>query len=151
VATILLTTEIKASIEKCFDLSRDVDAHKLSAEQTNEIAVGGRTTGLCELGDTITWEARHFGIRQNLTVEITQFNRPFFFEDRMLEGAFKSMRHEHHFEEIEGSTIMTDKFWYEVPFGVIGKVFDKLILRKYMTKFLLKRNQVLKEFAEIES
>ncbi|MEO7988718.1 MAG: SRPBCC family protein [Chryseolinea sp.] len=146
--TIHLTTEIKASIEKCFDLSRDVDAHKLSAKESNEIAVAGRTTGLCELGDTITWEATHFGITQNLTIEITQFNRPFFFEDKMLKGAFKSMRQEHHFEERKGSTMMTDKFQYDVPLGVIGQLFDKIILRRYMTRFLLKRNQILKALAE---
>ncbi|HPH47412.1 MAG TPA: SRPBCC family protein, partial [Chryseolinea sp.] len=97
--TINLTTEIKATIERCFDLSRDVDAHKLSAKDTNEKAVSGRTSGLCELGDTVTWEAKHFGVIQNLTIEITQFNRPSFFEDKMVKGAFKSMRHQHHFEE----------------------------------------------------
>ena len=77
--TICLTTEIKANIERCFDLSRDIDAHKLSAKNTNEKAIAGRTSGLCELGDTITWEAKHFGIRQKLTVEISQFDRPFDF------------------------------------------------------------------------
>ncbi len=146
--TIHLTTEIKAYIETCFDLSRDVDAHKLSALNTNEKAISGRTSGLCELGDTVTWEAKHFGIRQNLTVEISRFNRPFFFEDRMLSGAFKSMRHGHHFEVKNGVTVMSDKFEYEVPFGVAGKLFDRFLLRKYMTNFLLARNQVLKEIAE---
>ena len=146
--TILLTTEIKASIERCFDLSRDIDAHKLSAKNTSEKAIAGKTSGLCELGDTITWEAKHFGIRQNLTVEICQFNRPFFFEDRMVRGAFKSMRHEHHFEVKNGVTLMSDKFEYEVPYGVAGKLFDRFLLRKHMTKFLSTRNQVLKEIAE---
>lgn len=146
--TIHLTTEIKADIEKCFDLARDVDAHKLSTKETNEMAVAGRTTGLCELGDTITWEAKHFGITQNLTIEITLFNRPFFFEDKMLMGAFKTMKHEHHFEEKNGLTMMIDKFEYDVPFGAIGKLFDSFILKRYMTSFLVKRNQVLKEIAE---
>ncbi|HOX83420.1 MAG TPA: SRPBCC family protein [Chryseolinea sp.] len=146
--TINLTTEIKATIERCFDLSRDVDAHKLSAKDTNEKAVSGRTSGLCELGDTVTWEAKHFGVIQNLTIEITQFNRPSFFEDKMVKGAFKSMRHQHHFEERNGSTMMTDKFQYDVPFGLVGQLFDKLILKKYMMRFLVKRNRVLKAIAE---
>jgi ligand-binding SRPBCC domain-containing protein len=145
---ITLTTEIKASIKRCFDLSRDIDAHKLSAKDTNEKAISGRTSGLCELGDTVTWEAKHFGIRQNLTVEITQFNRPFFFEDRMLKGAFKSMRHEHHFQEQNGVTIMSDRFEYSVPYGIVGKLFDRVVLRKHMIRFLSTRNQVLKEIAE---
>jgi hypothetical protein len=43
---------------------------------------------------------------------------------------------------------MTDKFQYEVPLGVLGKLFDGLILKNYMTKFLKIRNEVLKEIAE---
>ena len=146
--TICLTTEIKANIERCFDLSRDIDTHKLSAKNTNEKAIAGRTSGLCELGDTITWEAKHFGIRQKLTVEISQLDRPFYFEDRMVMGAFKRMRHEHHFEVKNGMTIMKDRFEYDVPYGIAGKLFDRFLLRKHMTNFLSTRNQVLKEIAE---
>lgn len=145
---IKLETTIKANIEKCFDLSRDVDVHKLSTEKTNEVAVAGRTAGLCELGDEITWEATHFGIRQQLSVKITQFNKPYFFEDRMIRGAFKSMRHEHHFKEIAGQTIMADRFEYQVPYGWAGQIFNFLILRRYMTRFLLIRNKMIQDLAE---
>ena len=143
-----LTTRFSCSLETCFDLARDIDAHQLSTAQTSERAITGRTTGLCELGDTITWEAKHFGITQQLTVEITKFNRPYFFEDRMVKGAFKSMRHEHHFESTGNTTVMTDKFMYEVPFGIFGRIFDSLILKRYLRKFLSERNEVLKHLAE---
>lgn len=143
-----IETEIEADINKCFDLTRDIDIHKLSAEKTNEKAIAGRTSGYCELGDKITWEAKHFGIRQRLSVEITKFNKPYFFEDKMTKGAFKSMRHEHHFKEISGRTVMTDKFEYQVPFGPIGQIFDKIILKSYMTKFLITRNRMIKKIAE---
>lgn len=143
-----IETRIESDINKCFDLTRDIDIHKLSTETTNETAVAGRTSGLCELGDKITWEANHFGFRQRLSVEITKFDRPNFFEDRMTKGAFKSMRHEHHFKSIDGGTIMKDKFEYQVPFGFVGQIFDKLILKGYMTKFLVTRNEVIKKIAE---
>jgi ligand-binding SRPBCC domain-containing protein len=146
--TIDITTEISAGIETCFDLSRSVDIHILSTGKTNEKAIAGRTSGLCEAGDNITWQAKHFGITQNLVVEITKVEKPFFFEDRMIKGAFKSMRHEHHFKEADGKTIMTDKFEYEVPFWIFGEVFNKLILKNYMRKFLLERNRVIKSIAE---
>lgn len=146
--TIYLATELKADIHKCFDAARDIDIHKLSTKQTNEIAIAGRTSGLCELGDTITWEATHFGIRQQLSVEITKFNRPYFFEDKMLKGAFKSMQHEHHFEEKDGKTIMTDKFQYEVPYSIAGEIFNFITLKRYMTSFLITRNQFIKSVVE---
>lgn len=146
--TIYLTTKISADINTCFDIARDIEAHKLSTKRTKEKAVAGRTTGLCEYGDTITWKATHFGIPQYLTVEITSMNRPAFFADKMIKGAFKSMQHQHHFESSNGKTIMKDQFEYEVPLGVLGKIFDKLVLKNYMTSFLKQRNQVLKTIAE---
>ena len=146
--TINLTTEINAKIEDCFDMARDIDIHKLSTAKTNERAIAGRTSGLCELGDKITWEAKHFGFKQKLTVEITKLNKPYLFEDKMIKGAFKSMKHEHHFEDKNSRTIMKDKFEYEVPFGLLGKLFDKVVLRNYMTEFLMTRNQIMKRLAE---
>jgi len=96
----------------------------------------------------ITWEAFHFWLKQQLTVKITKFNRPIFFEDEMLKGTFKSMRHEHHFELSGGITIMTDRFEYTAPLGIIGKLFDLIILKNYMTFLLETRNNLLKSLAE---
>lgn len=146
--TIKLKTIIKASANKCFDVSRDIKIHELSTKVTNERAIAGKTSGLCEVNDEITWEATHFGIRQRLKVKITKVNRPIFFEDTMLKGAFKSMRHEHHFRQMNDRTEMTDIFIYEVPFGFFGKLFDIFILKNYMTKFLTIRNQIIKEVSE---
>lgn len=143
-----LETKIVSNIERCFDLTRDIDVHKQSTEKTEEKVIAGRTSGLCELGDKVTWEAKHFGIRQQLSVEITKFDKPYFFEDKMTKGVFKSMRHEHYFKEIDGGTLMTDKFEYQVPFGFIGELFDKIILKKYMIDFLLTRNRIIKKIAE---
>ena len=58
------------------------------------------------------------------------------------------MKHQHYFEEKNGITIMKDKLEYSVPFGFIGKIFDAIYLKKYMTRFLLTRNEVLKSVAE---
>lgn len=145
---IILKTTINAPIETCFDLAINIDIHQLSTAKTNEIAIAGRTSGLCELNDEITWEAKHFGIKQRLTVKITHLEFPIQFEDRMLKGAFKSMHHIHRFEFENNQTIMHDSFKYEVPFGVFGKIFNTFVLKSYMTKFLKERNRVLKEIAE---
>lgn len=146
--TIVLSTEVDAPIEKCFDVARDIDIHKLSAVNTHEQAIAGRTTGLCELGDSVTWQAKHFGVKQKLVVEIIRFDRPNFFEDKMLQGAFKSMRHEHHFLWTNGKVMMIDKFEYEVPFGILGRLFDRIVLKNYMTRFLVTRNQIMKSIME---
>jgi ligand-binding SRPBCC domain-containing protein len=147
-ATIQLTTLIHAPIKACFDAARSVDAHLSSTAGTNEKVVTGRTTGLFETGDIVTWEARHLGITQRLTVQIGRMTEPTFFEDKMLKGAFKSMHHEHHFREENNATVMIDIFRYEVPFGIIGLLFDGIYLKGYMKRFLETRNLILKQMLE---
>jgi len=145
---IQLTTSINAPIEKVFDLSRSIDLHMESTKQTGEKAIAGKTSGLIELGETVTWRAKHFGIWQTLTSRITEFDQPNLFVDEMLSGAFKSFKHEHHFTALDDQTIMKDIFEFESPMGIIGKIFNKVILTSYMTKLLVKRNRVIKEVAE---
>lgn len=143
-----LSIEITADKETVFDLSRSIDAHVLSARQTNEKAISGKTSGLIELGETVTWRAKHLGIYQELEVKITAFGRPNFFVDEMISGAFKSFRHEHHFTEENGITTMKDVFDYQSPFGILGKLADVVFLKSYMTRFLETRNLAIKEMAE---
>ena len=143
-----LKTEIKAKKEIVFDLSRSVDLHKISTAQTNETAIAGKTIGLMGLNECVTWRAKHFGIYQNLTSKITEFEQPNYFVDEMQKGIFKGFRHEHHFTDLDGSTLMIDLFDYESPLGSFGKIADKLFLKKYMTRLLENRNQTIKEFAE---
>lgn len=147
-ALIELRTRIEAPTHICFDAARDIDLHQASTSGTREKAIAGRTSGLCEEGDVITWEAHHFGIRQQLTVRIDRMQVPSYFEDSQVKGAFRSMRHKHTFEEREGATIMHDHFAYTTPLGPLGALFDALVLKRYMTRFLEKRNAVLKQVAE---
>ncbi len=143
-----LRTEIKANKEIVFDLSRSIDLHKISTEHTNEEAIAGKTSGLIELNESVTWKAKHFGIYQRLTSKVTEFDRPNYFVDEMVNGAFKNFRHEHHFTDLNGGTLMKDYFDYKSPLGVLGKLADNLFLKRYMTDLLGIRNSIVKEFAE---
>jgi ligand-binding SRPBCC domain-containing protein len=145
---IRLTTSIKAPIERVFDLSRSIDLHKLSVSKTNEQAIAGVTSGLIGLNETVTWRAKHLGVYQKLTVQITGYDRPNYFRDEMLKGAFKSMSHLHTFQKDGENTLMIDDFEFVSPAGLLGRFIDFLFLKKYMTKFLLMRNSALKSIAE---
>ena len=143
-----IQTYIKAPIQICFDLSRSIDLHQISTQKTGEKAIAGRTTGLIELHETVTWRAKHFGVWQKLTSKITGFDYPYYFEDQMVSGAFKHFRHEHHFIPVESATRMQDKFIFESPLGLLGAFSNKLFLTKYMFKLLEERNAIIKEYAE---
>ncbi|MCD6012198.1 MAG: hypothetical protein K0Q79_2060 [Flavipsychrobacter sp.] len=146
--TIILTTIINAPVQRCFDLSRSIDLHMLSSVKTNEKAVAGRTSGLIVAGESVTWEAKHFGVKQYLTVKITDMAYPTYFRDEMVKGAFKSMWHEHHFTAVGERTEMKDVFCFESPLGIFGRIFNTLLLTRYMTRFLAERNEVIKNIAE---
>ena len=147
-ATINLTTKIKAPKQIVFNASRNIDIHQQSASPSKEKAITGVTSGLINLNETVTWRGRHFGFYLTHKSRITAMNLYDYFVDEMEKGKFKSFKHKHFFEEENGITIMKDQLQYETPFGILGKLFDVLLLKKHLTNFLLERNKVLKEVSE---
>ena len=143
-----LETVIGAQRERVFDLARSIDLHQFSTAQTNETAIAGTTSGLIGPGEWVTWRARHFGVYQTLTARVTEYDRPYFFVDEMVSGAFARFRHEHRFAERNGDTVMTDVFDYTSPLGWLGRIADRLFLERYMTNLLRRRNAIIKEAAE---
>lgn len=147
--TVEIATVVKASPERCFDLSRDLDLHQRSMASTGERAVGGRTTGLIELDESVTWEGRHFGVRQRFTSRITAFRRPDYFQDSMVSGAFRSFVHDHFFEaQPDGSTTMREILAFRSPLGVLGRLVDRWIMSRYLTHLVAARQHAIKEMAE---
>jgi ligand-binding SRPBCC domain-containing protein len=136
-------TRINAPRQSVFDLSRNIDVHQQSASPTHETAIDGIMSGLINFNETVTWRGKHFGVYLKHKSRITAMNLYDYFVDEMEEGHFKSFRHEHFFTEKNGLTVMKDKLYYEVPFGVFGKIFDYLFLKNHMLNFLIDRNKTL--------
>jgi len=147
---IQLETYIISNIDICFDLSRSIDLHEISTAHTKEKAIQGKTSGLINSGEFVTWQAIHFGIRQKLTSRITALNRPFHFRDEQIKGAFKYIIHDHYFEIKEDAVIMKDIFSFASPLSFVGKIVDKILLTNYLNQLLIKRNNIIKEFAETD-
>jgi ligand-binding SRPBCC domain-containing protein len=143
-----IETPITSSIEVCFDLSRSIDLHMLSTASTNEKAIAGVAHGLINKGEFVTWRATHFGIRQEMTSKITAFERPAHFRDEQQQGPFRYLAHDHYFSVSGKTVIMKDIFKFQSPFGLIGKIFDKFVLVKYMRKLLVNRNAFIKYYSE---
>lgn len=148
--TIHLTTVIHAPQDRVFDLSRSITLHKRSMEHLKEDAIKGRVNGLISLNETVTWQARHLGKVRQLTTKITDMQGHDYFCDEMLEGDFTYMKHEHHFKSIGNGTVTIDIMEFGTPYGWLGRMVERLYLRKYMTKLLLLRNKTIKEYAESE-
>lgn len=145
---IKLTTYYFAPIETVFNINRNIDIHQQSASKTNEVAIDGITSGLINKNETVTWRGKHFGVYITHKSVISELIFPTYFTDEQLKGHFKSFKHEHFFEQKQNFVKVTDVLKYETPFGVFGKLFDKLLLKKHLTNFIIHRNAVLKNLAE---
>lgn len=147
-AKIRIETQIVASAEQCFDAARDIDLHVRSVGHTGERAVAGRTSGLIELGESVTFRGRHFGVVQHHTSQITAFDRPRHFQDRMTKGAFRSFVHDHHFIEAEDRTTMIDVVEFRSPFGILGRLVDRLFMSSYLSRLLRARARAIQQSVE---
>jgi ligand-binding SRPBCC domain-containing protein len=83
-----------------------------------------------------------------LTSKVIECRYPYLFIDEMQQGAFAYMRHTHLFEETDEGTLMKDILDFSSPYGRLGKVFDLLILERYMRAFVSYRQRKLKEILE---
>jgi ligand-binding SRPBCC domain-containing protein len=149
VRCIRLETVIAAPVGDCFGLSLSVDAHTASMRGSGERAIGGMTSGIMKLGDTVTWRARHFGIVFQMTAAITEYQYPSRFVDEQLHGPFRRWWHEHTFTAgANGTTVMTDVVLFQSPLGDLGSLADRLVLDRYMRRLLRQRNTWLKTALE---
>jgi ligand-binding SRPBCC domain-containing protein len=143
-----LVTDIEAPIERVFDLARDIGLHQAGLAHTGERVIAGRTSGPIEAGETVTWRARHLGLWWTLTSRITECESPTRFADEQLAGPFAWFRHEHRFEATPTGTRMTDHWRHVSPFGILGRVADRLVLTRHLRRMLQVRNAHLKRTAE---
>lgn len=146
--SIRVETRIDAPIQLCFDLARSVGAHLASAAKSDERVVGGKTDGMLGLGESVTWEGRHFGLRLRQSTIITRFEPPHVFVDESTNGPLKSLRHTHQFVPENHATLMVDTFEYELPAGVFGRIADRTVVQRHLRRFLGERARFLKETAE---
>ena len=107
--------------------------------------------GLIELGESVTWQARHFGVTWTLTSRVIAFERPHHFSDEQLAGPFRSFRHDHLFREVASATLMVDEWTHVPPFGLLGRVIDVLALTPWMERLLRARASAIAVEAEQRS
>src|SRR6201999_2881567 len=121
-----------------------------SMAHTQEEAIAGTTSGLIGLSETVTWKARHLKKTRILKSKIIAMTPPLSLSDEMVQGDFKSLRHEHHFKKIDNGTLLIDVFTFETPYGGLGRLADRLFLTRYMRTLLELRNKTIKEYAETD-
>lgn len=142
-------TAIAAPPQRVFDVSLEIETHMASMADSGEQAIGGVTSGQLKLGDTVTWQARHFGLRWRMTSLISVYDPPGHFVDEQVTGPFKRWHHAHHFEsDGNGGTVMRDIVDFAAPLGPLGVTAEFVVLNRYMPRLIHIRNDHIKAATE---
>ncbi|SFR62254.1 Ligand-binding SRPBCC domain-containing protein [Microbacterium azadirachtae] len=144
----VLERTIAAPVERVFALSLDVGVHVESMSAHAERIVGGVGEGSMAEGDTVTWSARHFGMRFRMTSIVFDVDRPRAFSDRQLRGPFAAFRHRHTFAPVPEGTLMRDEIDFRSPLGPVGRLVDALVMRRHLVRLIQQRNDTLAARAE---
>jgi len=89
----------------------------------------------------------HIPIHERLTAVITEFALNEYFCDIQKQGPFKSWHHTHYFEarDVDGheGTVIGDEVEYEIGFGVVGTLLERIIFSRMMAAIFEHRKRAL--------
>ena len=72
------------------------------------------------------------------------------FLDAQISGPYRVWRHTHTFEPHAGGTLMRDRVEYALPLGPLGRLADRLLVRRRLERLLGERAAAVKEAAELD-
>lgn len=84
-----------------------------------------------------------WGIRMNWVTEITHIKENEYFVDEQRSGPYKLWHHQHHFKEIKGGVQMTDILTYAIPYGPVGVIANKLLVKKQIERIFNYRKKAV--------
>ena len=145
-----LTSCIHAPVERVFDLSRSTSVHKAVLRTYRNGRLDGATDGIIGLQDKLTFSLTFMGRQRVVVTRIEEITPPTEMTSSLVKGrgSFDSLRHEQHFKSISNGTLLIDLLDYEVAYGGLGRILDKLLIKKFLKKYLEQKNGVIKQYAE---
>lgn len=90
------------------------------------------------------------GIPLKWVSQISSVNAPYMFVDEQLKGPYAYWHHEHTFEEKGGKVLMKDKVTYAISFGWLGKLANKLLVRKKLEQIFDYRTDRILEIFKVD-
>lgn len=89
------------------------------------------------------------GIKLNWMTEITHVTEKKYFVDEQRFGPYKFWHHQHHFKSIEGGTEMSDILTYGLPYGIFGRMANKIfVANKLRQIFKFRKQKIIELFGD---
>lgn len=86
-----------------------------------------------------------FGIKVSWQTKICSVENQKYFTDTQTKGPYKVWEHTHSFVEMNNGVLMTDVVNYKLPLGFIGKIVERLVVRKKINSIFDYRKNILKK------
>ncbi len=147
--TLRLTTLIDAPVQRCFFLSLCVDLQIRAADTLGEVAIGGLTSGVLSVGDSVIWATPRVHPQLQRTCR-TEVVRPYtLIREVMTGGHLVALEHDRHFAPMNDGTRVRDELRFESPPGLLGTLLRQR-LRTHLNNLLKERSTLLKRVAQTE-
>jgi len=156
VKTYLLKTEqaIPISLDEAWNFfSSPLNLEKITPKEMNFVVTSAYNTDTKMYpGMIITYKVSPiFGIKMNWMTEITHVKEGEYFVDEQRFGPYALWHHQHHFKVIKGGVLMTDILNYAIPYGIIGRLGNSILVDKQIKKIFNYREKAIKElFGELK-
>ena len=86
-----------------------------------------------------------WGIPMKWVTEITQVMEPDFFIDNQKSGPYAYWHHQHFINETDTGTEIMDIINFKVPFGIVGRILEKAIVKRKVQEIFEYRKKKLEE------
>jgi ligand-binding SRPBCC domain-containing protein len=96
--------------------------------------IHGPAPGTLAEGSRIEYRIRWTLLTLRWVTRITRWSPPVRFEDEQENGPYASWTHTHTFEEDDGGggVLMSDHVAYALPFGLLGRIAHRLLVRRQL-------------------
>lgn len=139
-------TWINASLEECWDFFSNPNNLLKLTPADMKMQVKTEIPAKMYAGMIISYKvAPLFGIPLSWTSRINQVKEGHYFTDDMIEGPFAIWHHQHFFEEQDGGTLVKDIVDYKAPLGIIGQLFEPILVKPRVKAIFAHREKVIRE------
>ncbi len=145
--TIRTVQKIPVSLEEAWDFfSNPANLAAITPGDMGFTVISKYQGPLMYPGQIIEYKVKPIaGIPVYWMTEITHVDDRKFFVDEQRFGPYRLWHHQHHFKAIPGGVEMTDIIHYKNPFGLLGRLANKLFVSKKLQKIFEYRFRAVEE------
>ncbi len=140
-------TVLPISLEEAWDFfSSPKNLATITPEHMGFIITSDFTNEKMYPGMLITYKVSPLlGIKMDWCTEITHVEEHKYFVDEQRFGPYAMWHHQHHFKVIDKGVEMTDIIDYAVPFGLVGRWMNSILISNEIEKIFSYRERKIKE------